>query len=69
MYPHEGWPNASLTHTTHPAHSGKALESSAVSKASGILHTKGKTMYPTMPSKGPTFATMLSMPKGPPEEV
>lgn len=51
----------------HPLSSGKAVASSAVTSASGTLHTKGRIRNPSSASSGPpdvtasctAFATLL----------
>lgn len=54
------------THATHPAASGKVVESSAVTSASGMDHTRGRNMNPKSATNGPPAATTGSTPNGPP---
>ena len=41
----------------HPLSSGKAVASSAVTSASGTLHTKGRMAKPSSASSGPAEVT------------
>lgn len=59
-------PNASSTHATPPDACGYVDASSAVTSASGILHTKKKNKNPRMENKGPPARTVGSIPNGPP---
>jgi hypothetical protein len=63
------FPNADSTHATPPLASGYADPSSAVIKASGIDHTKGKMRKPKIENKKPADRTDSSIPKGPPETL
>lgn len=55
-----------LTHATQPAASGKVVESSAVTSASGMDQTSGRNKNPKSAIRGPPAATTGSTPKGPP---
>lgn len=46
---------------THPLSSGKAVASSAVTRASGTLHTKGKMRNPRRATSGPAEVTASCM--------
>ena len=59
-------PNAWWAHMTKPPLPGKVVASSAVTRASGMLHMKGKTRKPRMAKRGPAAPTACSSPYGPP---
>lgn len=50
-------PKAAVTHATYPLFSGNVVASSAVIRASGTLHTRGKIRKPMMARRGPPALT------------
>ncbi|KAH0466670.1 hypothetical protein IEQ34_004341 [Dendrobium chrysotoxum] len=60
-------PKARSAQRTKPPFPGRAVASSAVIRASGMLQTKGKRTKPRMARRGPPAWTVCSEPKGPPE--
>ena len=54
-----------LVRMSHPLSSGKAVASSAVTRASGRLHTKGKTTKPSSAKRGPAEVTASCSCHGP----
>lgn len=59
-------PKAQSAQMTKPLLFGKAVESSAVTRASGMLQMKGKMRKPRMAKSGPAAWTAGSSPYGPP---
>lgn len=59
-------PKAWWAQITKPPLPGKAVESSAVMRASGIDQMKGKIRNPRMARSGPAALTAGSSPYGPP---
>lgn len=50
-------PNAAVTQATYPESSGKAVASSAVTKASGMDHSNGRHRKPISANSGPPALT------------
>ncbi|KAJ0941448.1 hypothetical protein HanRHA438_Chr02g0094621 [Helianthus annuus] len=59
-------PKALWAQITNPPLPGKVVESSAVTRASGMLQMNGKIKKPKMARSGPAACTAGSSPYGPP---
>nr|GFD51465.1 hypothetical protein [Tanacetum cinerariifolium] len=59
-------PNALWAQMTNPPFPGKVVESSAVTRASGIAHINGNIVKPKIARSGPAACTAGSSPNGPP---